>query len=81
MNTIQTFVQDMPWNKKIAILRLAKGWSQEKAANECGTTKKNYWIWESGKKYPRFNNRRCIAIAFGVPMIDIFGDISEKNAI
>jgi transcriptional regulator with XRE-family HTH domain len=61
------------WNEKIRYLRISKKWSQHQAAEACGTNQKGYWLWESGKAYPRLDNRKAIASAFGVPMEEIFG--------
>lgn len=57
---------NLQWNKKIEILRVMKGWSQELAAEKCYTGSKTYWAWEKGKAYPRKNSRRAIAQAFEV---------------
>jgi DNA-binding XRE family transcriptional regulator len=81
MTAILDLVRALPWNKKLEVLRIAKDWSQEVAARECGTTKKNYWLWEMGRTIPRFNSKRAIAIAFKVSMEDIFGEPHEKQAI
>ena len=62
----------LEWNKKIEVLRTMKGWTQEKAAEECFTGQKNYWQWEAGKVYPRKNSRIAIAKAFGVKENEIF---------
>ena len=69
-------INNLPWNKKIEILRVLTGWSQSEAANECYTGQKAFWSWESGRVYPRKNSRRAIASAFGVKEEDIFG---KKN--
>lgn len=73
MPNIQSLINDLSWNEKLAVLRTLKKWSQEKAASECGTTKKNYWFWETGKNYPRPISRRSIARAYGVSEEEIFG--------
>lgn len=66
-------LDNLPWFKKIEILRTAKGWSQEKAANECCTSAKTYWNWETGINYPRKLSRMSIARAFNVKETEIFG--------
>jgi transcriptional regulator with XRE-family HTH domain len=63
----------LPWNKKMAALRAAMGLSQEEAADICGTTRKNLFLWEQAKTYPRLNSRRAIARAYGLPEEEIFG--------
>lgn len=74
-------ITNAPWNKKIEILRVAKGWNQEQASEECGTTRKNYWRWESGIIYPRNNSRRAIGIAFGVSDKEIFNPETDKKVV
>jgi transcriptional regulator with XRE-family HTH domain len=69
---IDKIITGMPWHKRIEILRIARGWTQDEAAERCNTGTKVYWLWENGKSYPRNNSRRSIAIAFGVPEADIF---------
>ncbi|MBO8183641.1 MAG: helix-turn-helix transcriptional regulator [Archaeoglobus sp.] len=77
--TILFQIQQIPWYKRIEILRTIKGWTQEKAAEMCGTTQKVYWLWENGKSYPRLNSKRAIARAFGVSVNEIFGDEDRKE--
>lgn len=66
-------VVNAPWYKKIAILRILKGWTQKEAAIKCGTDQRIYWNWENGKYFPRNISRRAIAKAFGVSVDEIFG--------
>jgi transcriptional regulator with XRE-family HTH domain len=68
-------IQELPWNKKILILRVARDWSQVEAAERCGTTQKVWWTWENGKKYPRYNSQRAIARIFNVSVKELFGNI------
>jgi DNA-binding XRE family transcriptional regulator len=75
--TINTLINSMSWFKKLEMLRAAKGWSQEEAAENCGTTKKNYWLWENGMTTPRFNSKQAIARAFGVEIKEIWGDQND----
>jgi transcriptional regulator with XRE-family HTH domain len=77
--TIQSIVLNTAWYKRIEILRTAKGWSQDVAAEQCGTTKKNFWLWESGRSYPRLNSRKAIAAAFGIPMSEIFSENGQAK--
>ncbi len=65
-------INSLPWYKKLLILRMAKGWSQEEAAQECCTSVKNYWNWERGINMPRKLSKRAIAAAFQVPLKEIF---------
>ena len=39
-------IAGLPWYKKIEILRIIKGWTQEEAAEKCFTKQKAYWTWE-----------------------------------
>lgn len=65
-------LKNLPWNKKMEILRIAKGWTQVEAAEKCGTNQKGYWEWEKGIRFPRLNSRRAIARAFGISLDELF---------
>lgn len=65
---------NLSWNKKMEVLRTAKGWTQTEAAEKCGTNQKGYWEWEKGNRYPRLNSRRAISRAFGVSEKEIFSE-------
>lgn len=67
-------IKNLPWYKKIEVLRTIKGWSQEKTAERCFTGQKSYWAWEKGHIYPRKNSRRAICQAFNIGEKEIFGD-------
>jgi transcriptional regulator with XRE-family HTH domain len=73
---ISELISSLPWYKKLEILRVIHGWSQEETAKKCGTIRKNYWLWETGQTMPRYNSKRAIAIAFKVTIIEIF-DVSK----
>lgn len=77
--TINEFIDDLEWYKKIEVLRVAKGWSQQEAAEKCGTNQKVFWLWEKGSIFPRKNSRRAIANAFGVSEEEIFGTEEIKR--
>lgn len=64
---------NLPWYKKIEVLRTIKGLSQEEAAKKCFTNQKSFWSWESGQVYPRKNNRLAIARLFELEESEIFG--------
>jgi transcriptional regulator with XRE-family HTH domain len=70
--TLHKAIENLPWNKRLEVLRIAFGLTQTEAAELCGTTQKVYWLWESGKSYPRNNSRKAITTAFGVKMDEIF---------
>lgn len=65
-------MSNISWNKKIEVLRIIKGWTQNEAAEECNTTQKAFWNWETGKAYPRKNSRAAIARAFSIAENEIF---------
>jgi transcriptional regulator with XRE-family HTH domain len=70
--TINSILESASWNEKIKMLRTSKGWTQEKAADMCGAALKAYWDWEKGRRYPRRNNRKAIANAYGVTEKELF---------
>jgi transcriptional regulator with XRE-family HTH domain len=70
-------VRKFPWNLKLQVLRIEKGWGQREAADRCGTTQKQYWAWEKGLSYPTLNNRKAICAAYGVNMNEIFEEKKE----
>lgn len=65
-------ISNLPWNKRIEVLRVTKGWSQYKAAEKCNTNQKTYWNWETGASYPRKNSQLAIARAFCIDINEIF---------
>lgn len=69
---IEELFNELPWYKKIEVLRAEKGWGQREAGKRCLTNCKNYWLWEKGKSYPRLASRKAIADAYGVKIKDIF---------
>ena len=69
---IEEMFNKLPWYKRMEVLRVAKGWGQRQAGEECLTNNKNYWLWEKGKSYPRRASRKAIADAYGVKMECIF---------
>jgi transcriptional regulator with XRE-family HTH domain len=71
---ITEMVAKASWNKKIELLQVLNGLTQEEAAEKCGTTQKVFWLWTKGASYPRPNSRRAIAMAFGIPETEIFGE-------
>lgn len=71
---MEEIIKSLPWNKRIEIIRIIKGWGQREAAEKCFTGQKNFWSWEKGIVYPRKNSRRAIAQAFKVREKDIFGE-------
>lgn len=74
---LQDIFKNLPWYKKIEILRVIYGWKQTEAADKCLTHQKVYWLWEKGKKYPRLASRKAIADAYGLRIEDIFSAYDE----
>jgi len=79
MTKIDSLMRSLGWNKRIEVLRITKGWSQSRAANECGTSQKVYWLWEKGLSSPRNNSRIAIAKAFEVSVEEIFEEQTNKK--
>lgn len=65
-------INNLPWNKKIEVLRVANNWTQQEAAEKCNTNQKMYWNWEKGINYPRKKSQISIARAYRVKIKDIF---------
>jgi len=78
---IVSIIKELPWYKKLEILRIAHNWTMEQAAEKCGTSKRIYWNWENGVCIPIRNNRKFIAKAFDVPANEIFHELSENTAV
>lgn len=79
MTKIDDLIRSLEWNKRLEVLRITNGWSQSKAAGECGTSQKVYWLWEKGLSFPRNNSRIAIARAFNVSVEEIFGAQIKKK--
>lgn len=75
---IEELFNKIPWNKKMEVLRVGNGWGQRLAGEKCLTHSKNYWLWEKGKCYPRLENRKLIAGAFGLKVEHIFSEDDRK---
>lgn len=69
---IAKMIETLTWYEKIKVLRTMKKWDQKQAGDACFTHAKNYWLWETGKSYPTYANRKLIAKAFGVTVEYIF---------
>lgn len=69
---IGRIVSDLPWYKKMEVLRITNSWTQEEAAEKCRTNQKMYWSWEKGKNYPRKRSQCTIANAYNVRVEEIF---------
>ena len=71
--SIEQKFKSVAWNKKIIILRTMMGLTQEELAEAIGTTKKNIWLWETGKTDPRKVSKRAICRALESTEEEIFG--------
>ena len=73
---MNNLLDNITWNKKLAVLRVLKGWTQVEAAEKCNTNQKVYWNWETGNAYPRKNSRAAIARAFETREDEIFKEVN-----
>lgn len=71
----------LSWNKKMEVLRVARGFTQTEMAEKCFTNQKTYWSWEKNERYPRAISRQAIAKALGVPVSEIFAESDKKEAM
>lgn len=78
---IEEMFNKLPWYKRMEVLRVAKGWGQRQAGEECLTNSKNYWLWEKGKSYPRIASRKSIAEAYGLKIEDIFSSKDQMLSL
>ena len=65
---------------RIRELRKAKGWSQEKAAQEVGCSWRAMQRWEKGTVTPQWGSVEALAKAFGVTTDQIMGTVDAKEA-
>lgn len=79
--SIETSIKNASWFKKLEVLRNLRGWSQTETADKCGTTQKNYWLWETGQAYPRKRSQKAIASVFGVSVNELFPEVDVKKAV
>ena len=64
---------------RIRELRKAKGWSQEKAAQEIGCSWRAIQRWEKGTVTPQWGSVEALAKAFGVSTDQIMGTVDVKG--
>lgn len=72
--TINGLIKELPWNKRMELLRVAKNLSQREMAEKSGTTQKVYWDWENGNREPSEINKRIICRVLRVNREEIFGN-------
>ena len=76
---LEMIVKELHWYKRIEVFRVINGWSQTEAANRCQTYQNIYWRWEKGISYPKPQNKKTLARAFGIKIEDIFS-VNDKVA-
>ena len=64
---------------RIRELRKAKGWSQEKAAQEVGCSWRAMQRWEKGTVTPQWGSVESLAKAFGVTTYQIMGTVDVEG--
>ena len=64
---------------RIRELRKAKGWSQEKAAQEIGCSWRAIQRWEKGTVTPQWGSIEMLAKTFGVSTDQIMGTVDVKG--
>lgn len=72
--TINSLIKELPWNKRMELLRVAKNLSQREMAEKCGTTQKVYWDWENGNREPSGMNKKIICRVLRVNKEELFGN-------
>lgn len=66
---------------RIRELRKAKGWSQEKAAQEVGCSWRAMQRWEKGAVTPQWGSVESLARAFGVTTDQIMGTVDVEGGV
>ena len=66
------FPSDAKWHKRLKLVRVNKGQTQEDVADALGTTRKQVHLWESGKAVPEPYNRKKLAKWAGEPEETLF---------
>jgi len=78
MNKLSDVVTELPWNKKLVILRIAKGLSSEEMAREYGINRKNYWEWEKGKVTPSNPSKKLICKIHNIDEEELWGKKGKR---
>ena len=68
------YTQPMGQNTAIVRARMARGFTQEQAAEKLGVSQPTYQRWEAGTRTPRAANLVKIAELYGVPMDSLLGE-------
>lgn len=63
---IISLIKEAPTGRKIAMLRMLKGYSQQKLAEKCGMSKETIYAWENGRRNPEPRSLRDVSKALGV---------------
>jgi transcriptional regulator with XRE-family HTH domain len=72
--TFSEILQNLPWYKRLAVLRINKDQTQDGIAKQIGVHPDTLRAWESGKQYPSRVSRRLLAKFYGVVETEIFGE-------
>jgi len=65
-------LKEMPWNKRMKLLRVSLDLTQEDMAQQLGIQSRQYWRWEHGEYSPKDPYKKRIAELLGVPVGEIF---------
>lgn len=57
---------DQAFPARIRSLREDRGWSKQRAAAECGVSRRTWHAWESGESAPTQHTAGAVAAAFGI---------------
>lgn len=74
--TIADRFKQIPWNKKIAALRIMMDLNQQELADKVGTTQRVIYLWESGKSNPRNLSKKAICRALGIEEEELFDKVN-----
>ena len=63
------------FGKRVRALRTARGWSQERLAEEAGMHRTYMWGIEQGARNPSLRHLSRLADALGIPLQTLFEEI------
>ena len=61
--------------KRVRVLRVSRGWSQERLADEAGMHRTYMWGIEQGARNPSLRHLANLAYALGVPLQSLFEEV------
>jgi len=59
-------IAESPTGRKIAMLRVLKGYSQQQLAEKCGLSKETIYAWENNRRNPEPRSLRDVSKVLGV---------------